>query len=62
MSEKKSLREQMPETSRVVDEWRAVFGRESVDAQIRAALRGAPTFWARERGVEIGTRPRLRDE
>lgn len=62
MSEKRSLREQMPETSRVVDEWRAVFGRESVDAQICSGMRGAPVFWARENGAEIGTKPRVRGE
>jgi len=52
----------MPETSRVVDEWRAVFGRESVDAQICSGMRGAPVFWARENGAEIGTKPRVRGE
>ena len=52
-----SLREQMPQTAAFIDELRAVFGRESIDAQIRAGMRGDPMFWASEAGHEIGTKP-----
>lgn len=47
----------MPQTARFIDEMRAIFGREHVDGQIRLGLRGQPVFWARENGMEIGTRP-----
>ncbi|MGY6214969.1 hypothetical protein ACW73L_07390 [Methylolobus aquaticus] len=52
-----SLREQMPQTAAFIDDLRAVFGKESVDAQIRAGMRGDPMFWASEAGHEIGTKP-----
>jgi hypothetical protein len=52
-----SLRDQMPVTAAFIDQMRTMFGQESVDAQIRAGLRGEPMFWAREGGVEIGTKP-----
>lgn len=47
----------MPMTAAFVDELRAIFGREAIDAQLRAGVRGLPMFWARENGVEIGTKP-----
>jgi hypothetical protein len=52
-----SLREAMPVTAAFIDELREVFGRESIDAQIRAGVRGVPVFWASEGGHEIGTNP-----
>ena len=52
-----SLRDQMPQTAAFIDELRSVFGRDSVDAQIRAGMRGELMFWAREAGHEIGARP-----
>lgn len=50
-----SLREQMPETAAFLDDLRAVFGKESIDAQVRRALSGAPGFWAME-GRRLGVR------
>jgi hypothetical protein len=52
-----SLRDEIPQTAALIDELRSVFGRESVDAQIRAGMQGAPMFWAKENGHEIGTKP-----
>lgn len=46
----------MPETAKFVDMLRIAFGAEAVDGQIRRAMRGEPTFWAREAGREVGTR------
>lgn len=51
----KSLRDEMPTVAAIVDEWRAVFGKDMVDAQIRAGINGKPTFYASENGHEIGT-------
>lgn len=50
-----SMRERMPATAGLVDALRDAFGQASVDAQIRAGLNGAPTFWAQENGHELGT-------
>ena len=47
----------MPLTAAFVDQMRELFDRESVDAQIRAGMRGEPMFWASENGQEIGTKP-----
>jgi hypothetical protein len=53
---KKPMRETMPQVTEWVDEWRAVFGAEEINASIRAGLAGQPTFWACENGVEVGTK------
>lgn len=51
-----SLRETMPFTAAFIDECRAAFGVEAVNASIRAGMQGQQTFWASESGVEIGTK------
>jgi|GEM_PF-5504320 len=50
-----SLRAQMPETAAFIDALRAAFGADAIDTQIRAGLRGEPTFHAVEGAHEIGT-------
>jgi hypothetical protein len=52
----KAARAAMPLVTAWIDDLRAVFGRDEIDAQIRAATRdGLPTFHARENGHSVGT-------
>lgn len=47
----------MPQAAAFIDELRAVFGAEGIDAAIRAGLAGEPgRFWASENGIELGTK------
>lgn len=48
----------MPQTAKWIDELREAFGKEEIDAQIRKGMKGEPTFWAKENGIEIGTKTR----
>lgn len=50
-----SLRETMPECAAFVDEMRAAFGADTINAAIRGGIAGNPTFYAAENGQEIGT-------
>lgn len=50
-----SLREQMPTVAAIIDEFRAVFGKDSIDKVIRAGMKGQPVFYASENGHTIGT-------
>lgn len=52
---KGSLREQMPTVAAIIDEFRAAFGKESIDKVIRAGMKGQPVFFASENGHTIGT-------
>lgn len=52
---KSSMREQMPLTAAFIDDLRDAFGREHIDAQIKAGMRGEPTFFAQENGHTLGT-------
>ena len=54
---KGSLRDQMPVVTAWIDKMRDAFGKEHIDAQIRAGIKGQPVFFANENGHEIGTRP-----
>lgn len=56
MSSKGDMREKMPTVAKWIDELREAFGKEEIDAQIRKGMKGQPTFWASENGVEVGTR------
>lgn len=50
------MRQAMPTVAGWIDELRAEFGAEAIDASIRAGLRGEPNrFRAREGELEIGT-------
>lgn len=51
-----NLRTAMPTTTAIIDDLRAAFGREDIDAQIKRGMQGIPGFWAREGGREVGTR------
>lgn len=56
MSRNLNLRNEMPWTAAILDELRAAFGKDAIDGQIRKALNGEPTFWARENGHRLGAR------
>jgi hypothetical protein len=45
----------MPITAAWIDEMRLAFGKESIDGQIRKAMRGEPVFFAQENGYTFGT-------
>lgn len=51
-----SMRETMVQTSAFIDACREAFGAAYVNGQIRQGMKGAPTFFAKEAGHEIGTR------
>ena len=51
----KHHRETMPDCTVFIDEMRAAFGAEEINASIKAGINGQPTFWASENGVETGT-------
>ena len=52
---KGSLRESMPQTAKLIDEFRAVFGTKQIDGMIRRGINGEPVFYAAENGHTIGT-------
>jgi hypothetical protein len=52
---KGSLREVMPVTAQLIDEYRAVFGKENIDQVMRRAMKGEPVFYAEENGHTFGT-------
>jgi len=55
MTRPKHARDAMPKVAAWLDDLRAAFGRELVDAQIRAATtEGLPTFCASEGGRRVG--------
>ena len=45
----------MPGVSAFIDAMREAFGKEEIDKQIRAGLKGEPVFYARENGYVLGT-------
>lgn len=47
----------MPVTTAFIDQMREAFGVEIIDAAIRGGLRGDGSFFARENGHEVGSRP-----
>lgn len=50
------MRQAMPTVAGWIDELRGVFGADQVEPSVRAGMRGeASKFWARERGIELGT-------
>lgn len=57
---KGSLREAMPVTAQLIDEYRAVFGKDNIDKVIRRAMNGEPVFYAEENGHKFGTPSPLR--
>lgn len=53
---KRNLRADMPLVTAWIDEMREAFGDEGINQSIKDGLDGEPTFWARENGIEVGTR------
>jgi len=51
-----SLRDEMPVTAEFIDDFRAAFGVDEINEQIRRGMRGETTFYAQENGHEIGRR------
>lgn len=52
----KPLRQSMPTVAAWIDNLREAFGASEIEPAIRAGIDGQPTFYARENGIEIGTR------
>ena len=57
----KPLRQTMPTVTAFIDDLRAAFGREIVDAAIKNGMAGGTDFYARENGVEVGNLPPARE-
>jgi HSP20 family molecular chaperone IbpA len=51
----KPLRQTMPTVAGWIDELRAAFGPETINAAIKAGIDGQPTFYAKENGHSVGT-------
>lgn len=49
------MRQAMPTVAGWIDNLRAAFGADMIDAAIRAGIAGQDTFHARENGHEVGT-------
>lgn len=49
------MRQAMPTVAGWIDNLRAAFGADMIDAAIRAGIAGQHTFHAREGGHEVGT-------
>lgn len=47
----------MPETAQFIDRMREAFGAEMINQSIREGMAGEGSFYAKEAGVEIGSRP-----
>jgi hypothetical protein len=56
MNELKLIREKMPTTAAFLEELCKVFGESAVLSQVAKGFAGEPTFFARENGVQAGTR------
>ena len=52
----KPLRATMPIVAAWIDQMRSAFSAEEINAAIKAGMNGQPTFYARENGIEVGTR------
>lgn len=52
----KNAREIMPQTAAWLDELRAVFGADDINAAIKAGMAGQATFWASENGHTLGVK------
>lgn len=53
----KPLRVAMPKVAAFIDDMRAAFGAEGINASIKGGMSGVPTFYAKENGYEVGTAP-----
>ena len=50
------MRTKMPLTAAFIDSMRAAFGTDAINVQIKAGMKGQPTFWAKENGHTVGTK------
>lgn len=50
------MREAMPLVAAFIDDLRAAFGADAVNAHIRRGMAGEPGFWASENGHILGTK------
>ena len=51
-----SLRDAMPTATIIIDEFRAAFGADGINANIKKGIAGLPGFfYARENGQQVGT-------
>ena len=57
MKSKTSLREDMPYTAVFIDQMRDAFAVEMINSAIKGGLSGDGSFYAKENGIEIGSRP-----
>lgn len=48
----------MPVTAGFIDQMREAFGVEQINGAIKGGLAGEGSFYAKENGIEIGSRPR----
>lgn len=56
MSKPANLRAEMPHVTAFIDDLRAVFGADDINAQIRKGMGGLPGYFhATENGHEVGT-------
>ena len=49
------LRQSMPTITAWLDDMRAAFGAETINAAIKGGIAGRPTFYAEENGIVVGT-------
>jgi hypothetical protein len=52
----RTLRDAMPVVFAFIDDMRAAFGPDDINAIVKAGIAGLPGFWASEGGQEVGTR------
>ena len=57
MKSKTSLRDDMPLTAGFIDQMRDAFGVDMINSAIKGGLAGDGSFYAKENGIEIGSRP-----
>ena len=57
MKSKTSLREDMPYTAGLIDQMRDAFGADVINPAIKGGLSGDGSYYAKENGIEIGSRP-----
>lgn len=55
MSKPANLRTAMPKVTAWIDDLRAAFGADDINAAIKAGMQGVPGFHAREAGHSVGT-------
>lgn len=57
MTRPANMRAAMPKVAAWIDNLRAAFGAEDINAAMRFRVAGQPTFYASENGNQVGTPP-----